>query len=96
MEHVVEQKKIKIKGVEYTLQMVEAKWYIDMVEACKAKGQLDTSKYMTQMLANVVVVPRLSLADFTGKIGTLKVLIKEAEKFINGDEPEVEEVEKND
>lgn len=95
---ITEQKKIRINEVEYTLQNVSSKWYIEMVERCSDKdGKIISSKYMTELLTNVIVIPKLTIADFDGRLKVLKALVKECEKFINGDDVEVEDVdEKND
>lgn len=95
-EALQQQKQIKIKGVTYTLQMVSASWYLETMDKCKNEdGNLIQSKYMEALLANVVAAPRVTTDSFTGKIYTLRTLIKEAEKFILGEEAELEEEEKN-
>lgn len=82
----LEQTKRKvIDGVEYTLQMVPASWYLDAVDSCKDnKGNIKQGTYMRKIIEGVVVSPRVSVDDFTGNIYALRDLMKAAEDFITG------------
>ena len=101
-ENLKKQKKVVIGKRDFLLQMVPATWYLEAVDECKdANGNTQTGKYMTKILQNVVVSPRMTIDDFTGQINTLKNLTKEANKFILGEDIEAtegatpEETEKN-
>ncbi len=87
-----QQKVIKIGDKSYTLQMVSALWYLETVDSCKDRnGNMVSSQYMGAILKNVVASPRCSIDDFTGEIYSLRSLVKEAEKFVLGEELKVEE-----
>jgi len=91
-EKLAQQKTITIGDKAYTLQMVSASWYLDTVDGCKDEnGNMKSGEYMRAILSNVVASPRLTIDDFTGKIYVLRNLVKEAEKFILGEELKVKE-----
>jgi len=91
-EKLAQQKTISIGDTNYVLQMVPASWYLDTVDECKDdNGNMKSGQYMRSILSNVVASPRCSIDDFTGKIYVLRNLVKEAEKFILGEELKVKE-----
>lgn len=91
-EKLMQQKTVSIGDKSYVLQMVPATWYLDTVDSCKDEnGNMMSGKYMAAILAHVVASPRCTIDDFTGGIYTLRNLVKEAEKFILGEELQVKE-----
>ena len=89
---LAQQKEITIGATSYILQMASASWYLDAVDSCKDEnGNMMSGQYMSKVLANIVASPRLTIDDFTGKIYVLRNLVKEAEKFILGEELKVVE-----
>ena len=97
-DKLAQQKTITFGDTSYVLQMVPASWYLDTVDECKDdNGNMKSGLYMKSILANVVVSPRCSIDDFTGKIYVLRNLVKEAEKFILGEELKVkDDTQKNE
>lgn len=92
----MEQKKVKVRETEYTLQMVDAGFYFKMLDMSKDKnGNLVNQMFMEKLLEFVVVSPRVKISDFTGRIYELRKLVKLAEEFVMG-EPIEDEDEKNE
>lgn len=84
------QKQISIGGQEYTMQMISAEAYLDIMDTCKNEdGNLITGKYIKSLCTAVVV--HFDISQFDGKIRALRKLNTEVEKFIMGEEVEVDE-----
>ena len=81
----VEQKKVTVRGTEYTLQMVPAMWYLETNDDCmNSDGVLRRAEFVKAILENVVVSPRVTINNFTGKVKAMGELVAECEKFISG------------
>jgi hypothetical protein len=81
----ITQKKVDVGGVEYTLQMVPAEWYLDLSEECQNEfGRPNQTKLAKAILENIVISPKKTVNDFTGDLANLMELIKKADRFVKG------------
>ena len=77
------QKKVTVDGVEYTLQKIPFRSYLDMEDRCTNRnGILQKSPYLTELFKHCVVNPRTTLEDFDGNFSAASELAGEIESFL--------------
>lgn len=75
------QKKIKLEGVEYTLQKLPAMEALKLRSRCKDKqGNPDEIKLYGELLEHVVVIPKVTIDDFED-VADLEELMVEVIEF---------------
>lgn len=85
------QKKVKVNGVEYTLQSVSPRWYYEHNDNCKmASTSRNTADYVDGLLKNVVIEPKeisnegMDYFDRQDDIKSVEELTNEIESFLRG------------
>jgi hypothetical protein len=79
----MEQKKVKVNGVEYTLQKMPAREWIRLRKRCTKNGNFDEEKFMDEILEHIVVDPKVKLDDFE-EYADLEEVVAEAVNFQSG------------
>lgn len=75
------QKKIKLEGVEYTLQKLPAMEALKLRQRSKDKqGNPDEIKFYSELLEHVVVSPKVTISDFE-ELPDLEELMEEVVAF---------------
>jgi len=91
----LKQKTLNISGTKYLIQEIPADYYLNLFDNSKDEnGNLKTGEYMKKLIEPCLISPKMQINDFTGKISTLRAIVREIEKLVLGDEVSVEE-EKN-
>lgn len=86
------QKKVKVEGVEYTLQHPGAYWYLQCIDRNKNQfGVLQVSTYSKDLMETVVVQPKVSFEDFPYDAVTPSLIVSEIENFLNTKQTRPEE-----
>jgi len=77
------QKKVEINGIEYTLQRIPFKFYMELNDRCTGKnGILQQALFGEEILKHVVVSPKVTLDSFGYDYDTPLKLVQEAENFL--------------
>ena len=77
------QKKVKVDGVEYTLQGLSARDYYKCMSQKDEKGNLDTMAVYDYFFENVIVSPRVNFDDFdSNQFETIERLMTEVNTFL--------------
>lgn len=84
------QKKITVNGIDFTLQSVSPRWYLDTNDDCgmTGRGKRHSADYMDRMIKNCVISPSeiasagLAYFDEKDDIKTPEELISEIESFL--------------
>lgn len=77
------QKTVEINGVEYTLQSIPYRDYLNMVDNnTNEKGILMKAPYMDEIFKHVVVKPKVTLDDFDYDYRSGIRLLDEIETFL--------------
>lgn len=73
---------IKVRGQEYKVQMVSAKWHNELVERCRDRlGALNLDRYEQELIDNIVIEPKVSPEDVTP--GEWRDLVDAVTRFLN-------------
>jgi hypothetical protein len=77
------QKKVKVEGVEYTLQGLSARDYYKCMQQKDEKGNMDTLAIYDYFFDHVIVNPRVSFDDFdSSDFETIERLMGEVNTFL--------------
>jgi hypothetical protein len=77
------QKKISIDGVEYTLQKIPFRSYLEIEDRCSNRsGVLMKANYLTELFKHCVVSPKVTLDNFDNNFGAASELAGEIESFL--------------
>lgn len=83
------QKKVTINEMDFTLQSVSPRWYLDVNDRCgMTSGRRKSADYMDEMFKNVVIEPKevsndgLDYFEQIEDIGTAEKLLGEVESFL--------------
>ena len=77
------QKKVDVGGVEYTLQRIPFKFYMELNDRFMGRnGTLQQTPFSEELLKHVVVSPKVSLADFEYDYAAGMELLQEIESFL--------------
>ena len=77
------QKKITIDNIEYTLQKIPFRSYLEMEDRCTNRnGQLQKASYLTELFKHCVVSHKVTLESFDGDFGAASELAGEIEAFL--------------
>ena len=77
------QKTVIIEGKKYLLQHPGARWYIQCTDRCTNKfGIIVQENYLTELLNNVVVEPKVKIDDFEDDVYSLERLGNEITTFL--------------
>ena len=83
MAGILAQKKVTVDGIEYTLQKIPYKSFLQINDRCSNKyGVLQKTQYSEEMLAHVVVQPKVTLSNFDDNFNAGMELVAEAENFL--------------
>ncbi|MBU5311914.1 hypothetical protein KQI38_07715 [Tissierella carlieri] len=84
------QKTVKINGVEYKLQSIPYRSYLDIVDnSTNERGVLMKSAYADELFKHCVVNPKVKLEDFDNDYSSGYELMNEVETFLGSrGEPE--------
>ncbi len=83
------QKTVEINGVEYTLQSIPYRDYLNTVDNnTNERGILMKSPYFDELLKHCVIKPKVTLDDFDNDYRSGMKLLDEVETFLGSpDEP---------
>ena len=77
------QKTVKINGVEYKLQSIPYRSYLDIVDnSTNERGVLMKSAYADELFKHCVVNPKVKLEDFDNDYPSGYQLVQEVETFL--------------
>lgn len=87
---MAKQKKVTVRGQEFTLQSVSPSWYLEQNDKCgmTGGGSRNTTKYMDVMFRNCIVAPAdvansgMAYFDEQDDVKTAIDLLKEIESFL--------------
>ena len=76
------QKKVKVNGVEYTLQKIPFEDYLQLVDKTTNGTKQNRVEWSKYMLEHVVIEPKVTMEDFEGDIMTGLELVGECDSFL--------------
>jgi len=77
------QKKVTIDGVEYTMQKIPFRSYLEMEDRCTNRaGILQKVPYLSELFKHCVVSPKVTLESFDDNFGAASELAGEVENFL--------------
>ena len=78
------QKKVEIDGINYMLQKIPFKNYLEINDRCTNKyGVLMKTSYAEELFKHCVVSPKVTLSAFDNNAAAGMELVNEVESFLN-------------